>query len=165
MTLNADSATAGGYLAGEYGEYGWIKVPFEDVELKADESMRIMQYAANALQKPGLNLTYADVYGTVKEFNCGAYFTPEFLAANPEFEVTLELRLYDPDDADGEGYLIGESYVFTAEDAVAPELPGAKVEDTPAEEMSAEVPLTFAKKFTALEPSVEQGTYLSLIHI
>jgi len=121
VTFNADSETADGYLAGSYEAYNngqWVKVPFEDVTLEAGESIKIMEYAATLLGEEGLKLTYNDVYSFVKDFDCGVYFTPEFLAANPDLEVTLELRMYNPKD-ETKSYVIGDTYTFTLEDAVA----------------------------------------------
>lgn len=114
VTFNANGG-ADGYLSGQYKAYSenWVNVPFEDVTLKAGESIRIMEYAAKLLNQPGLKLTYNDVYGFVKDFNCGVFFEEEFLAKNPDFKVTLELRMYNPKD-ESESYVIGETYTFEA---------------------------------------------------
>ena len=91
---------AGGdvYLTGEYGDYGWISVPFEPITIKAGESIRIMEYAAELFDKEELQITYKDVVELVKNFNCGVYVSPEFAAANPGFEVSINLNMYDPAD-------------------------------------------------------------------
>ena len=157
VTLNAEG-NADGYLAGEYGEYGWIKVPTSPLTLQAGESLKIMEYAAKTMGEPGLQFTYAEVVQNVQSFNCGAYFTPEFLAANPDFEVTLELCIYETKTAT-EGKTIGETFVFTAEDALAPELPTAIVTDTLQSELDEGMVLTFAKTFTAIAPSNEQAAH------
>jgi len=152
VTFNADSETADGYLAGEYGDYGWIKVPPTDVTLKAGESLRIMEYAAELLNKSGLQFTYAEVVESVKSFNCGVYFTPEFLAANPDFEVSLELRLYETKEAT-EGQTIGESFTFDANDVVTPDLPSATVTEIQSKD------LTFAMNFDADDITNAQMAY------
>ena len=51
------------------------------VTVKAGEPVKIMALAAELLGEPGLKYTYAEAYEVVKNFNCGVYFTPEFLAA------------------------------------------------------------------------------------
>ncbi len=118
-TFNADeSAGADGYLAGEYGDYGWISVPFENVTLKAGESLKIMEYAAKLMGQSGLKITYNDVLTAVKEFNCGIFFTPEYLAANPDLEITLELRIYDNED-ETVSYSIGDNFEFEAPQIIA----------------------------------------------
>ncbi len=110
-TFNA-GGEADGYLAGEYGTYGWISVPFEDVTLEAGDSLKIMEYAASLMGQPGLKITYNDVVTSVKIFNCGIYFTDEFIAKNPDLEVTLSLNMYNPED-ETEKYTIGDTYKFS----------------------------------------------------
>ena len=158
VTLNAEDETSDGYLAGEYGEWGWVKAPVEAVTLKKGESLKIMEYAAELMGESGLQITYAEVLESVQNFNCGAYFTPEFLEENPELEVRLELRLYET-ATDKTGKRIGETFIFTAADAAAPALPGATVVDTLQTELDEGMTLTFAKTFTAEEPSAEQAEY------
>ena len=113
VTFNANGE-ADGYLSGQYDEWSanWVNVPFEDVTLKAGESLKIMETAAEMLGQKGLKLTYNDVYSFVKDFDCGVFFEEEFLNANPDLEVTLELRMYNPEN-EAESYTIGETYVFT----------------------------------------------------
>lgn len=110
-TFNA-YGNADGYLAGEYGTYGWISVPFDDVTLEAGDSLKIMEYAASLMGEPGLKITYNDVVEFVKIFNCGIYFTDEFIAENPDLEVTLSLNMYNPED-ETEKYTIGDTYKFS----------------------------------------------------
>lgn len=120
VTFNASSDSADGYLSGQYDAWSeeWVNVPFEDVTLKAGESIKVMEYAATLMGQSGLKLTYNDVYNFVKDFNCGVYFTDEFLFANPDFEVSLELKMYNPHNEE-ESYTIGEVYNFQAPLAVA----------------------------------------------
>lgn len=134
---------ANGYLSGQYDEWSenWVNVPFEDVTLAANEPLKIMAYAAKMLGQSGLKLTYRDVYEGVKDFDCGVFFEPDFLTANPDLEVTLELRMYNPAN-ESESYVIGKTYVFTLgekptvvipENVTAPEgvQNNAAVEETP----------------------------------
>ena len=48
----------------------------------------------------GLRFTLAEVAEIVQNFDCGVYFTPEFLAANPDLKVDLELKVFT-EDAEG----------------------------------------------------------------
>ena len=120
VTFNTDG-TADGYLAGQYDAWSenWVSVPFEDVTLRNGESIKIMEYAATLMGQSGLKLTYNDVYSFVKNFDCGVYFTPEFLAANPDMKVSLSLRMYKTGDATDEGIAIGEMEEFSAPTVVA----------------------------------------------
>lgn len=117
VTFNANG-TANGYLGGQYDGYStnWLKVPFEDVSLKAGESIEIMKYAAS---KFGTNLfqTVNSIAAVVQDFDCGVFFTKEYLNANPDLEVTLKLNIYKPDST-GENSPYGDpitlgTYVFS----------------------------------------------------
>ena len=148
VTFNADG-TADGWLSGQYDAYNpdsWVNVPFEDVTLKAGESIKIMEYATTIIPAwKDMKLTYKDVYEGVKSFNCGVFLTDEFLAANPDFEVTLELRMYNPENED-ESYVIGETYEFVPR-------PTATVTEITNEN------LTFALNFKADEVTDKQFEY------
>ena len=137
VTFNANG-DADGYLSGQYDAWSenWVNVPFENVTLTAGQSLKIMEYAAQLMGEPGLKLTYNDVYGFVKNFNCGIFFEPEFLAANPDFVVTLELRMYNPED-ESESYVIGETYEFEAPKIVAENVGTGAVYATAAEALMA----------------------------
>ena len=105
---------ADGYLAGQYDEWSesWVSVPFENTAITADVPLKIMEKAAEIMGQPGLQCTYRDVYETVQDFDCGVYFTDEFLGENPDLVTTLELRIYNPTEGSDESYSIGK-YVFT----------------------------------------------------
>ena len=105
---------AGGYLSGQYDAWSenWVDVPFnETVELKANEELKIMEYAAASMNQSGLQVTYNDVYTSVQDFDCGVFFTEDFIKANPDLEATLALKIYNPENP-SENYVIGETYVF-----------------------------------------------------
>ena len=120
VTFDANGG-ADGYLAGQYdgswvdensswnGE--WVYVPFEPVTLEANETLRIMAFAAEMMGESGLKYTYKEVAEVVKNFSCGAFFTPEYLLANPDLVVTLELKMYNPAD-ESQSFVIGETYTF-----------------------------------------------------
>jgi hypothetical protein len=91
-----------GYLAGQYDAWSknWVSVPFSDVTIQNGQSLYIMEYAAKLMGKQGLRFTLAEVAEIVQNFDCGVYFTPEFLAANPNLKVDLELKVFT-EDANG----------------------------------------------------------------
>ena len=101
VTFNANGG-ADGYLAGQYDAWSesWVTVPFSDVVVNDGESLYIMEYAAKLMGKQGLRFTLAEVAAIVQNFDCGVYFTPEFLAEHPELEVNLQLKVFT-EDAEG----------------------------------------------------------------
>ena len=101
VTFNANG-NGDGYLAGQYDAWSenWVSVPFEDVTLANGASIYIMEYAAKLMNKQGLRFTLAEVAEIVQNFDCGVYFTPEFLAANPGLKVDLHLKVFT-EDAEG----------------------------------------------------------------
>ena len=121
VTFNADG-NADGYLAGQYDNWSenWVSVPFDDVTVQNGESLYIMATAAELMGKNGLRFTLAEIAEIVQNFNCGVYFTPEFLAANPNMEVELELKVFTEDE---NGNITSEIEVavneFAAKDIVA----------------------------------------------
>ena len=119
VTFNANGG-ADGWLSGQYDKWSanWVNVPFENVTLEANKPLKIMEYAAELMNKQGLKYTYAEVYESVKDFDCGVFFTDAFLAANPDLEVTLELRMFNYKNEE-ESYTIGDTYVFRATKIVA----------------------------------------------
>ena len=116
VTFNADES-ADGYLAGSYEWYNngeWIKVPFEDVTLNANEPFMIMDYAKDLVGR----INYEQICDQVMSFNCGVFFEEEFMAAHPDLEVKLELVIWDNHDESEKKHSIG-SYVFdTKEDKI-----------------------------------------------
>ena len=101
VTFNANGG-GDGYLSGQYDAWSenWVSVPFEDVTLANGASIYIMEYAAKLMNKQGLRFTLAEVAEIVQNFDCGVYFTPEFLAANPGLKVDLHLKVFT-EDAEG----------------------------------------------------------------
>ena len=99
VTFNANG-DANGYLAGQYDAWSenWLSVPFENVVVKNGESFYIMEYAAKLLGQSGLRFTLAEIAEIVQNFDCGVYFTNEFLVANPNLKVTLVLKVFTEDE-------------------------------------------------------------------
>jgi len=100
VTFNANG-DADGYLAGQYDKWSenWVSVPFDDVTVENGQSLYIMEYAAKLMNKQGLRFTLREVAEIVQNFDCGVYFTPEFLAANPDLKVDLELKVFTEDES------------------------------------------------------------------
>ena len=121
VTFNANG-NGDGYLAGQYDAWSenWVSVPFEDVTLANGESIYIMEYAAKLMGQSGLRFTLAEIVSIVQNFDCGVYFTPEFLTANPGLKVDLHLKVFTED---AEGNKVNDINVatnnFDVEDYVA----------------------------------------------
>ena len=121
VTFNANG-NGDGYLAGQYDAWSenWVSVPFEDVTLANGESIYIMEYAAKLMDQSGLRFTLAEIVSIVQNFDCGVYFTPEFLTANPGLKVDLHLKVFTED---AEGNKVNDINVatnnFDVEDYVA----------------------------------------------
>ena len=118
--LENDFVADGCYLAGYYGEFGWVKVPVDGMTVKNGERYPVMLGV-------GMGQKYDYICSDVKDFRCAMYLTPEVIAANPNISVKLELAVVDNSKA-SEGalealvnnekvYTVGE-YTYTAEDFV-----------------------------------------------
>jgi len=123
VTFNSDTTSgAGGYLAGQYDIAGpnWYVVPPKDVQYPANTPFKIMEYAFETMGEENFQLTYNDVCSFVQNFDCGIFFTKDFLdaAENQDLKVTLELIIYEPNNE--YSYRIGPAYVFE---------PGKKVQE------------------------------------
>lgn len=111
-TFNADGSKDG-YLAGQYDEWSvsWVTVPFEDRVIEADTPFKVMETAAEIMGQPGLKITCAEAFDVVKDFDCGVYFTDDFISNNPGLIATLELRIYNPEN-ESESYPVCDVYEF-----------------------------------------------------
>ena len=98
VTFNANGE-ADGYLAGRYNNWEdniWVNVPdIGDLVIKNGESILVMKRASEMYGISGLRQTFKDIATNVVIFDCGIYFTPEFLHANPDMKVTLELIVFN----------------------------------------------------------------------
>ena len=141
ITFN-DDKSADGWLAGQLDAWSerWITIPpYENLTVQANTPLRIMEYAGKLIGQGGHRYTYGEIYEGIKDFDCGIYLDEEFLAANPDVEVTLELRMYNPAD-ESESYVLGETHVFKLTDVKLPTATATEL---------AEEKLTFALNFKA----------------
>ena len=124
--LTVDSVTfnavgeSDGYLSGRYTNWEdniWVNVPDNGQALVVNngESILVMKKASEMYGIAGLRQTFKDIATNVVTFDCGIFFTPEFLAANPDMVVTLELIVFNEES--NEETLVDE-HTFTA-----PEVP------------------------------------------
>ncbi|MBE6632128.1 MAG: hypothetical protein E7623_05440, partial [Ruminococcaceae bacterium] len=79
------------YLAGNYGSFGWIVIPTDGMELKNG-----VEYPVVSAYDATLN--YKDICNSVKDFTAAIYISDAILEANPNFQVTLKLKMTNPDD-------------------------------------------------------------------
>ena len=115
VTMSTTDESADGYLSGQYDSWSplWVDVPGKaPVTLKANEPLRIMSFAAEYMGEPGLKYTCAEVFERVKDFDCGVYLTDEYIQANPDVVINLELKIYNPEN-EAECYVIGDNYQFS----------------------------------------------------
>ena len=115
VVFDAESA-ADGYLSGHYAFTGgngaqvydiWFNVPSmvkgQSITLENNERLKIMAKARQLLtdanweaMAENFKVTCEMVAG-MGAFDCGIYFTPEFLAANPDMKLNLALGITSPD--------------------------------------------------------------------
>lgn len=116
-----------GWLSGQYDAWSsnWVNVPFGPYTVPANEKIKIMETAAALMGQAGLKMTYSDIVTFVQDFKCGVYFTPEFLAANPDLEVNLSLCMYNPNT--GERTVINDTTYGSAGNAPVNPAPAVPV--------------------------------------
>ncbi len=126
------------FLVGNYGDFGWIKIPLKGMKIE------------DGVRYPVLGSVFGDSYFTyefictsVREMLCAMTISPEIIAANPNLKVVLDLAVEeDPESGDeplnvggydysAEAFMpaaarIGEVYYRTLADAFA----GAQAGDT-----------------------------------
>ncbi len=74
------------YLAGNYGTFGWIKVPVGGMEIESGKAYPV-------ITSVGLDFKYVDICESVKNFKCGIHFSDAILEKHPEIGVQLDLGL------------------------------------------------------------------------
>ena len=85
---NGSFVADGCYLAGYYGDFGWVKVPVDGMTITNGVRYPVMLGV-------GLGQKYDYICSGVKDFQCALYITPDILAANPNLTVNLELSVVD----------------------------------------------------------------------
>ena len=104
---NGSFDAKGCYLAGHYGDWGWIMIPIDSMTIKNGVVYPV-------ITSVGFDFSYVDICDSVKDFKCGIYFTDEILNANPDMIVTLELGLSETAGADF--IRVGDAYTYTADE-------------------------------------------------
>lgn len=83
----ADYDGSGCYLAGYYPSYGaWVRIPLDNFEIENGNVYPVITLA-------GFDFKYTAICGSVQDFICGIYLTPEVLEKYPELKVNLSLGL------------------------------------------------------------------------
>lgn len=85
---NGEFTADGCYLAGHYGQFGWVKVPVDGMVIEDGARYPVMLGV-------GMGQKYDYICSSVQDFKCALYLTPEILAANPNIQVKLELGVVD----------------------------------------------------------------------
>ncbi len=101
------------YLAGNYGSFGWIVIPTDGMEL--EEGVEYPVVAAY-----DANITYKQICESVKNFTAAIHVDQAILDANPDFKVTLKLKMTNPDNPE-DVIVVGEPATYTAEDLATKE--------------------------------------------
>lgn len=96
------------YLAGNYGSFGWVVIPADDVKIEEGVEYPVVAgYDAN--------ITYKQICEDVKNFTAAIHVAPAVLEANPDFKVKLALKMTNPND-ENDVITIGEPAVYTVAD-------------------------------------------------
>ena len=125
--VNDNAYGKGCYLIGHYGEFGWVVIPLDEVEIE--------NTTYPVITSAGHDFSYEDICTSVVDFKCGIFFSEEFLAANPGVSVSLDLGLSETfDKAQNADYIkVGQTYTYTAADLG---LPSASVSMLPSQSIS-----------------------------
>lgn len=131
LQFNKDIPSGTVMIAGQYQAFGenWVPIDITDdiVKIKANQPIRVMKKGIELSPWAGTKFTYEllmalmDIFEFDPTFRCGVYVKPEFLEANPDFDVQLALCMYGPN---GKRYLIGKEYHWPPRAAAqAPDMP------------------------------------------
>lgn len=143
-SLEADDC----YLAGNYGGFGWIVIPADDIIIDNNATLPVVAaYDAN--------ITYRQVCDTVKKFTAAIHVADAVMTANPNLKITLQLKMTNNKDASQE--LVVGSYTYTIEDLKGEFNPTVKVEDgaTVTDTFKATVGSGLANAYQATEGKLE----------
>ena len=78
----------GCYLAGYYGNFGWVKIPVDGMKIEDGVRYPVMLGV-------GLGQKYDYICSGVETFQCALYIPDSILEANPNLKVNLELSVID----------------------------------------------------------------------
>jgi hypothetical protein len=102
-------------LAGNYGTFGWIVIPVDDMNLEEGVCYPVLEgYSEIVSSGVNLNITYKEVCDSIKDFTAAIYVAPKILEENPDFKVKLELEMTNPDT--GASFTVGEPAIYDAAD-------------------------------------------------
>ncbi len=171
--MAGDSFIADGcYLAGNYGEFGWIKIPLDGMVVEENTIYPV-------ITSVGFDFKYTDICSIVKDFKCGIYLSEKVLAENPDLKVNLTLGLCETADhaSAGEYTKVG-SYKYTVADLtgtenVTPAGPAAFLDDVAYPDLQSaiedaytytgDIKITLASDFTGnIEIDEKDGLYLTI---
>ncbi len=109
--LSSGSFDATGcYLAGHYGDWGWIQVPLDGMTVENGKIYPV-------ITSVGFDFSYVDICTSVKDFKCGIYLTDEVLNTNPNLEVKLTLGLSkDKDSALATDFITVDEATYVKDD-------------------------------------------------
>ena len=99
------------YLAGNYGTFGWIMIPLEDMEIENEKIYPVITTV-------GFDFSYVEICTQVKDFMCGIHLSDAVIEANPDLQVKLELGLSESmDEAQNAIFTrVGEPFVYSVAD-------------------------------------------------
>lgn len=105
--------TTGCYLAGNYGEFGWIAIPVDGIIETVKEGV-VYPVLSGATS---FEFKYVDICKEVKDFTCGIYFSNEIKEKHPNITVKLSLGLSETlDDAKNAEFTTVGAYTYDKDD-------------------------------------------------
>jgi len=82
-------------LVGEYGTWGWVKIPCPTA-LNANKEYRMLKDFTNNT----ISINFQELCTKVKEFNCGAIYLNSHYDPSDPLIMTIEFRMYPTDPAE-----------------------------------------------------------------
>ena len=102
-------------LVGEYGDWGWLKIPCPDALEAGKEYRMIHDFMGGAI-----TINFEELCTTVKEFNCGAIYCNSNYDTSDLLTMTIEFRMYPVEDNPSshnietdEDYIVVDSFTYT----------------------------------------------------
>lgn len=110
------------YLAGNYGGYGWIVILADDTIIDNNATIPVVAIFDD-------NITYRQICTEVKKFTAAIYMDRDLLAANPDLQVTLALKMKNPIAGVDQELVVG-SYTYDVAAMTGENAPTVKVDET-----------------------------------